>query len=200
MNIQLKIDDTDWQNFFERLYTVVKSPDTLLKRAFLMIWPQEAASHFDQEQGFNGPWAPWKGSTRNSRIIHEIRSAIGKQHKKPSEEDMRLPRLTMKQKAAGQRKVSEKQGQLYSQGKLSRLGGKLLQVSGRLRTETVHEPILTQTWAGLKVESPTPYSGWLDEGTKYMDARPFMWLGDSAQENLSQVFAELIGDAAGGMD
>ena len=167
MNIEMKLDATGWGNFIKRATQILSSSDSLLKRAFLVVWPKEAASHFDREEGWEGKWAEWKASTRAQRIGHEIRTASAKG-------------------IARARKAN------------IRPGGKLLQVSGRLRTETVLEPIMTHIPGGMKVESPTPYSGFLDEGTSKMVARPFMWLGDDAQETMSKVFAEALGDSLGG--
>lgn len=192
MNFSLKLDDTNWQNFLGRAYNVLRSKDSLLKRAFLTIWPQEAASHFDEEMGVDGPWAPWKTSTRAQRIVHEIRTALGRQHAEG--------RLTKAEMAKGARKTANLRGREYAAGNVIRQGGKLLQVTGRLRTETVQEPILTYSMGQLVVESPTPYSGYLDEGTENMVARPFMWLGEEAQDNLSQVFLEMLGEGVGGLD
>lgn len=188
MNITVKMDDTNWQNFARRAINILKSSNGLLKKAFLVVWPAEAAKHFDNEEGWNGPWAPWKESTRSSRIVHEIRSALGRQHAKG--------RLSDADTARGARKVGARQAKDYARGRVYGRGGKLLQVSGRLRTQTANDPIFTWTGKGLKVESPTPYSGFLDEGTKFMEARPFMWLGDDAQDTLSKVFADGLGDAA----
>jgi phage gpG-like protein len=81
-----------------------------------------------------------------------------------------------------------------------RPGGKLLQVSGRLRTEITQHPILSAISGGMKVESPTPYSGYLDEGTSKMVARPFMWLGEDAQDNLAKIFTDSLWGEAGGAD
>lgn len=192
MNVTVKIDDTNWQNFLTRAARILRSSDGLLKRAILAVWPKEIASHFDQEQGYDGKWAPWKDSTRSQRIVHEIRSALGGQHSGG--------RLSAKAMAKGARKADNRRAQLYARGHVVQRGGKLLQKSVRLRDETVQEPILTQMLGAVKIQSPTPYSGFLDEGTKHMEARPFMWLGDEAQDNLSHVFMDLIGDEVGGLD
>ena len=197
MNFTLKQDDKDWQGFLKRARAILKAPDSLLKKAFLVGWPQESKSHFDQEEGFDGPWAPWKESTRSSRIVHEIRSAIGKQHA-PG-------RLSSAERERGDRKVAARQARDSARGKSYRRGGKLLQVTGRLRTETAMNPIMRYTRRGLLVESPTPYSGYLDEGTKHddgtklMEARPFMWLGEEAQDRLADVFSSfLLNNSIGG--
>lgn len=192
MNIAIRMEDTDWSNFMDRAKAILGSSDSLLKRAFLVVWPGEAASHFSQELGWDGPWAPWKRSSAAARISHEVRAVLGKQHADG--------RLSAADRLKGERKASTRRAKDYSRGNVHQAGGKLLQVSGRLRTETINEPIFTQLSGGLKVESPTPYSGWLDEGTSKMVARPFMWLGDEAQETLSRVFADYLGDAVGGTD
>jgi hypothetical protein len=33
-----------------------------------------------------------------------------------------------------------------------------------------------------------------------MVARPFMWLGDGAQDHLAKVFADMLGESIGGTD
>lgn len=169
MNFTLKLDDTAWTTFLDKTKNALAISNTIFKKAILMVWPGEIASHFDQEMGYEGAWAAWKTSTRSARIMHEIRTA--------SAEGVARAR------AAGVRR-----------------GGKLLQVTGRLRTETTQEPILTEVESGMKIESPTHYSGFLDEGTKNMVARPFMWLGDDAQENLAKIFGDALWGEAGGAD
>lgn len=166
MNVLLNLEDASWKNFVSRTLAVLRSPDNLLKRAFLIVWPKDAKDHFEQEMGWDGHWAPWKESTRRQRMAHELATATSAGIKR--------------RQAAG-----------------VRAGGRLLQITGRLRTQTVQEPIFTQLPHGLKVESPTPYSGYLDEGTERMQARPFMWLGDDAQELMSKVFADALGEASG---
>lgn len=169
MKISLKVDDSGWRAFFDEITSALKNSDTIFKKALLIVWPRDAAQHFDREEGWNGPWAPWKEATRRQRISHEIRTAT----------------------ATGRR-------QAKSEG--TRAGGKLLQMSGRLRTQTVLDPEMRYVPGGIEVLSPTPYSGFLDEGTKNMEARPFMWLGDDAMDSLSKIFLEELGEKFGGTD
>lgn len=164
MNISLKLDDAGWTQWMGQLRNALSGKESILKKALLIVWPRDVANHFDQEVGWDGKWAPWADSTRQSRIAHELSVLNGKR----------------------------------SPGRTSP-GGKILHVSGRLRTETVQEPILTSFLGGLKVESPTPYSGYLDEGTERMPARPFMWLGDDAQETMSQIFLDQWTGEKGGL-
>ena len=152
MNIQLKIEDSRWKGFISGLSKGLGDVNTLFKKAFLIVWPRESADHFDQELGFDGPWAQWSPS------YAQFMERIGKG------------------------------------------GNKLLQDTGRLRTQTVQNPILTSLPNGLKVESETPYSGFLDEGTSKMPARPFMWLGDESQDRLAKILVDGLFLQAGGTD
>ena len=190
MNVNLDFEDSSWQAFLAALKNALKSSDTLLKKAFLVIWPREESRIFQEEMGPDGPWAPWKDSTKRQRMVHELRSAIGKAHSSGS--------LTYSQRARAESKVRGRQAALYAGGTSVRRGGKLLQVSGRLRTQSIQNPIVKDLGGGLEVQSPTPYSGYLDEGTKRMEARPFMWLGDDAQDNMMQVLADSIWQQSGG--
>lgn len=161
MNVQLKIEDASWTSFINTLRNALQSSDTYLKKAFQVIWPKEAASHFEQEMGPDGHWEPWKESTRAGRIAHEKKHTSARQR-------------------------------AFARTAFIREGGLLLQVTGRLRTETVQEPEMVESMTGLKVLSPTPYSGFLDEGTDKMVARPFMWLGEDAQVLFADTLEEMI--------
>ncbi len=169
MNVQLKLNDMGWQTFFAGLKDAIRDSNTLLKKAFIIIWPKEEARIFDEEMGPDGRWAPWKNSTRQGRIVHEIQTTTAKQR-------------------------------AFAKTSFVREGGKLLVKSGRLRTETIQNPEMVELPDGLKVLSPTPYSGFLDEGTSKMVARPFMWLGDEAQGTLADILMGQIMDQAGGTD
>lgn len=169
MGMNVKFDDGGWGNMLNILRSDLLRGESILKKSLLMVWPKDIASHFDDEMGFDGQWAPWAESTRNSRIAHEI-AALG-----------------------SARKARETQAKNYAQGNPVRSGGKILDIDGKLRTQTIQDPILTWIVGGLRVESPTPYSGYLDEGTPRMPARPFMWLSDDAQETMAQIFLDAIG-------
>lgn len=169
MNISLKLDDASWTSWMGQLRNALAGSNTLLKKALLIVWPREAASHWDQEMGWDGPWAPWKDSTRRQRIAHEIRTTTAKQR-------------------------------VHARSSMVREGGALLVVSGRLRTQTMQEPIMRELPGGVEIVSPTPYSGFLDEGTENMAARPFMWLGDDAQENMAKIFLDGLEKQTGGTD
>ena len=169
MNISLKLNIKPWETLVIGLKNSMAASDRMLKKAILFVWPRESASHFEQEVGFAGPWAPWKESTRRQRISHEIATASSAGIKRA--------------RAAGIRE-----------------GGKLLQMTGKLRTQTMLDPILQSIPNGLKLISPTPYSGYLDEGTSNMEARPFMWLGDDAQELLGKLFLDGLMERVGGTE
>ena len=152
MNIELKLDDVGWRTWIKQAVNALAASNTTLKKAMLIVWPRESGSHFREEMGFAGPWAPWKPSYRK----HMERIGKG--------------------------------------------DNRLLQDIGTLRQQTTLDPEMVQLPNGLKVISPTPYSGYLDEGTPNMVARPFMWLGEDAQENLSKIFAHKLWGEAGGAD
>ena len=62
----IDFEDSNWQAFIAAIRNGLKTSDTMLKKAFLIIWPREEARIFDSESGPEGPWAPWKNSTRRS--------------------------------------------------------------------------------------------------------------------------------------
>lgn len=105
---------------------------------------------------------------------------------------------TRKQRIAHEIATTSARQRAVARSSFIRQGGKLLQISGKLRTQTTLDPEFVELPNGLKVISPTPYSGYLDEGTSKMVARPFMWLGDSSQDLLADVLIKGIWDKAGG--
>lgn len=146
MNVKLKLEDKGWQDYIRGLVKVLSAPDEYLKKAFLIIWEKEAASHFDNEEGPSGAWAPWSPS------YAAYMDRIG-------------------------------------QG-----GNKILQRSGEMKKRTLKDPEIVRSRRGLEVFSPIEYSGWLDEGNESgtLPPRPFMWLGDDAQERMANVLGEML--------
>ena len=152
MNVKLHLEDKVWQNFVDKLNSGFGTAATLLKKAFLIIWPRESAGHFEAESGPEGGW----------------------------------PALSP----------------VYAAMRARREGGgfKMLQISGFLRKSTTLNPKLVEFPQGLEAISDVPYSGYLDEGTSRMPSRPFMWLGDNAQQNIMNTIMEAILNNAGGTD
>ena len=79
-------------------------------------------------------------------------------------------------------------------------GYRLLQIRGKLRQKTAFRPQVEELPLGIRAFSPVPWSGYLDEGTNKMPARPFMWLGGEAQQILVDTIMEGLLKQVGGTD
>lgn len=74
---------------------------------------------------------------------------------------------------------------------------KLLQVTGNLRGSIMPSNMERASKDSIRVFANAPYSGWLDEGTRVMKERPFMWASGFAQDKMLDLVLEI---AAGNVD
>lgn len=71
-------------------------------------------------------------------------------------------------------------------------GGQTLQDTGRLRGGFQPGNIKNQGKNAIVFFNPVPYGGIHDEGTKTIPQREFMWLSDSAQEEMLNIMLDQL--------
>lgn len=71
---------------------------------------------------------------------------------------------------------------------------KLLQLTGRTRSSLLPGRNNAKRYGthSVQIIAGTNYSGYLDEGTRNMPARPFMWFSSGAQEVMAQMVLDLL--------
>jgi len=73
-------------------------------------------------------------------------------------------------------------------------GNKLLQLTGKTRQSILPGvvSIRPKSVHAIVIEAKTAYSGFLDEGTSKMPARPFMWISGGAHDDISAMVLDLL--------
>lgn len=71
---------------------------------------------------------------------------------------------------------------------------KVLQLTGRTKNSLLPNRAKAhrEGQLGVKLVAATEYSGYLDEGTKRMPARSFMWFSNDAKEDMARIVLDLF--------
>ena len=162
MAAEVRLDLGQWETSLSKAIKLMGQKESLLERAFKIRGIQDIQQHFKSEKSPEGE-----------------RWAPWK------------PAYARWRQAYSARRASSRAKRAASTRGRPVGPGLILQLSGYLR-KTMLAPVLRSSPGVLKVEAVPGYSGYLDEGTDNMKARPFMGLSSKAKDDMQNIILTAI--------